>query len=279
MIRGIADYRARPLSSAAKAAGLLRLAAFNPVEFYDRVRAKLEIKARQRWPTVTCYEPVTWESLTERLKDLLPTDVSWRRDDGDFLRTHRQLTERVQSLGSIPFPAIFDGDPLLARLAYMFTRALEPEVVVETGVALGVVSNCILSALERNGRGRLISIDLPPLGVSAESVGQIIPDDLRSRWKLRRGTSTRLLRTVLADLPPVGLFVHDSLFTWRNSTQEYAQVLPHLARQSAIIANCVQHSHAFAWLVERSRPSIHAVLAAEEKADELIGVCLYQRDR
>jgi hypothetical protein len=279
MIRGIADYRARPLSGAAKAAGLLRLLAFNPVEFYDRVRAKVEIKAGQQWPTFTRYEPVSWESFTEQLKDLLPTDVSWRRDNGDFLRTHRQLRERAQSLGSIPFPAIFDGDPLLARLAYMFTRALEPEVVVETGVALGVVSSCILSALERNGRGRLISIDLPPLGVSADSVGQIIPDDLRSRWKLMRGTSTRVLRTVLADLPPVGLFVQDSLFTWRNSTQEYSQVLPHLARQSAIVANCVQHSHAFAWLVEQSRPSIHAVLAAEEKADELIGVCLYRRDR
>ena len=40
--------------------------------------------------------------------------------------------------------------------------------VVETGVAHGVTSRFILEALERNGRGFLWSIDLPPL----EKVGK-----------------------------------------------------------------------------------------------------------
>lgn len=219
MIRGTADDRERPPSRGTKGAGLLRLLTTNPVEFFDRVRAKLETQVGRRRPTHTRYEPVSWEAFTEHLTHALPAEVSWRRDDSEFMQICGQLEERAQSLGSIPFPAIYDGDPLLARLAYMLTRALKPEVAVETGVALGVVSSCILLAMERNGSGRLISIDLPPLGVSVESVGRIIPDELRSRWTLLRGASTRLLRPALADLPRVGLFVQDSLFTWRNSTQ------------------------------------------------------------
>jgi len=190
----------------------------------------------------------------------------------EFRTVYQALGERARSIPRVPFPRLFDADPMLARLAYVFTRVLQPEVVVETGVALGITSSCILSALERNGRGRLISIDLPPLGVEAEAVGGIIPDELRTRWTLYRGSSTRLLPRALGGMPPVGVFVQDSLFTWRNSTEEYSQILPHLAARSAIIANCVQHSHAFARLLEEQPPSIEAVVAAEQKQGELIGV-------
>jgi hypothetical protein len=248
----------------------------NPVEFYDRVRARAEMKALRKWPTSTRYQSMPWDSFTDRIKSTLPADVTWQRDDSEFSRLYQELAERSRTLGDVPFPAIVDSDPMVARLVYMFTRALKPEVVVETGVALGVNSACILSALERNGRGRLISVDLPPLAVPDEAIGAIVPDRLRSRWKLLRGSSARVLPAALADAPPVGLFVQDSLFTRRNSTQEFSCVLPHLAERAVIVGNCVHHTDAFDWLVKQSRPSMHAVIDAEEKASEQIGICVYK---
>lgn len=56
-----------------------------------------------------------------------------------------------------------DGDARLGRLAWCLTRHLRPEFVVETGVARGLTTRVILEAMDRNGRGRLWSIDLPPL--------------------------------------------------------------------------------------------------------------------
>jgi hypothetical protein len=276
MLRGSATDRARRVSRAGRASGLFRLLFTDPVEFYDRVRARAEMKALQRRPTSMKYHSTPWEGFAERIKGVLPADVTWQRDDSAFTELYQELAERSQTLGDVPFAAIVDSDPMVARLVYMFTRALKPEVVVETGVALGVNSACILSALERNGGGRLISIDLPPLAVPDEAIGAIVPDRLRSRWTLLRGSSTRVLPSALATAPPVGLFVQDSLFTWRNSTQEFSRVLPHLADRAVIIGNCVHHTGAFDWLVKQSHPSMHAVLDADEKANEQIGICVYQ---
>jgi hypothetical protein len=275
MLRGSATDRARRVSRTARTSGLLSLLFTNPVEFYDRVRARVETKALRKRPTSIRYQSVPWDGFTDRIKSTLPADITWQRDDGEFNRLYQELAERTRTLSDVPFPAIVDSDPMVARLVYMFTRALKPEVVVETGVALGVNSACILSALERNGRGRLISVDLPPLAVPDEAIGAIVPDRLRTRWKLLRGSSTRVLPAALADASPVGLFVQDSLFTRRNSTQEFSCVLPHLADRAVIIGNCVHHTDAFDWLVKQSRPSMHAVIDAEEKANEQIGICVY----
>ena len=49
----------------------------------------------------------------------------------------------------------------LAAITYSLVRLLKPELVVETGVGAGVSSWTILSAMEENRTGNLISIDLP----------------------------------------------------------------------------------------------------------------------
>jgi hypothetical protein len=54
-----------------------------------------------------------------------------------------------------------DADPGLARAAWCLTAHLQPQTVVETGVARGMTSRIILERLERNGTGQLWSIDLP----------------------------------------------------------------------------------------------------------------------
>ena len=49
------------------------------------------------------------------------------------------------------------ADSVMARLCYLACRLIEPETVVETGVAYGVSSAFILRALEMNGHGMLFS--------------------------------------------------------------------------------------------------------------------------
>jgi len=275
MLRGSATDRARRVSRTGRTSGLLSLLFTNPVEFCDRVRARAEMKALERHPTSTRYQSMPWDQFTDRIERALPGGMAWQRDDNEFAKLYQELAERSRTLADVPFPAIVDSDPMVARLVYKFARALKPEVVVETGVALGVNSACILSALEHNGRGRLISVDLPPLAVPDEAIGAIVPARLRPRWTLLRGSSTRMLPAALAAAPPVGLFIQDSLFTWRNSTQEFSCVLPHLADRAVILGNCVHHTGAFDWLVKLSQPSMHAVIDAEEKANEQIGICVY----
>src|SRR5688572_13028263 len=98
------------------------------------------------------------------------------------------------------------------RIWYAVVRCLRPEVVLETGVHDGLSSAVILQALERNGMGRLVSIDLPStdLPPTADGPGWLVPKRLRARWTLHVGDARRLLPGVARDLSAIDVFSHDS---------------------------------------------------------------------
>src|SRR4051794_31676165 len=84
----------------------------------------------------------------------------------------------------------FDTDVAVSQAIWCTTSHLRPERVVETGVARGITSRFILEALERNGRGKLWSIDLPHVDTTRfGQIGSAVPDRLRPRWTLLLGTS------------------------------------------------------------------------------------------
>ena len=98
------------------------------------------------------------------------------------------------------------------RCWYAITRLRQPEVMVETGVHDGLSSALILRAMDRNDKGKLISIDLPamdmPTGV--DGPGWLVPQSLRSRWERKLGDARKLLPEVVEEHPRIDVFIHDS---------------------------------------------------------------------
>lgn len=71
------------------------------------------------------------------------------------------------------------GDSFFAdegRVLYALIRALKPEHVLEIGSAEGCSTTHILTALDKNKRGHLTSIDIDP------DAGVKVPAALRKRW-------------------------------------------------------------------------------------------------
>ncbi|UVE51418.1 class I SAM-dependent methyltransferase [Haloferax larsenii] len=86
----------------------------------------------------------------------------------------------------------------------VLVRLTEPEMVVETGVRGGLSAAYLLSALDRNARGSLVSIDLGdtsvlPADLDDPEIGWLVPHRLREHWELRLGDSTTELPSVLDD--------------------------------------------------------------------------------
>jgi predicted O-methyltransferase YrrM len=76
------------------------------------------------------------------------------------------------------------GDIGLIHAAVLLGRASR---VVETGVAYGWSSLAILSAQEKLGGGKLISVDMPYPGMRNEAwVGVAVPERLKDKWTLIR---------------------------------------------------------------------------------------------
>jgi len=125
------------------------------------------------------------------------------------------------------------GADLFAKkvlVQYITVRAFRPDVVVETGVANGVSSAYLLLALDKNGRGRLHSVDLgnPVFLPAGKPPGWIVPESLRNRWNLLIGDSRQLLPKLLSELRTVDVFIHDSLHTYDQMLWEYRTAYPYL---------------------------------------------------
>ena len=130
----------------------------------------------------------------------------------------------------------------LAATTYALIRLLKPEVVVETGVGAGVSSWTILRAMEENGNGRLVSIDLPtPNTELLPEVGYLVPKELRHRWELRIGPSQRVLPQTLSELGEIDMFQHDSRHSDSNQLREYRTAWPFIKAGGMLVSDDVSN--------------------------------------
>lgn len=116
---------------------------------------------------------------------------------------------------------------------YALTRALRPSLVVETGTDKGLGSCVFAAALLRNGRGRLLTIDVNP-----ES-GYLIHGPYAGVVQRALGDSVTVLRGMNE---PVDLFLHDSWHTFQHEMAELSAV--YLAPGAVILSDNVHASDA-----------------------------------
>jgi predicted O-methyltransferase YrrM len=182
-----------------------------------------------------------------------------------LVETDRTEIERIYSeLGKAPFAerlqkfaessieahSHFGVDEAL----YVLCRLLRPQVVVETGVCLGISSAHILYAIQKNGSGRLFSIDLPFKSLSEEP-GSFVPSELRREWTFLKGASRDLL-PYLAEKMIVDVFMHDSEHSYSNMLFEYKTIWPSIRSGGLLLSDDVYWTRAFSKFASEKRQEI-----------------------
>ncbi len=135
---------------------------------------------------------------------------------------------------------------------YALMREWQPSVVVETGTAAGSYTSFVLAALNKNGKGRLISIDIPPvrgrlqmnMTVDADAVGYFLPREYRDAWTYKQGDAKCLLPDVLAE-EDADVFIHDSLHTRTHMLFEYAVARALMDDGKVIVSDDIMWNNAF----------------------------------
>jgi hypothetical protein len=168
---------------------------------------------------------------------------------------HEEVGGSGHSLGAIGYT---EGVYL-----YSVLRQLRPEVAVETGVANGFSTAFALLALERNGTGRLHSVDLPRevgrdyeegafyegegrAGIpSGSESGWLIPAELKERWTLVLGRTQDELPPLLAGLGTIDSFMHDSEHSFDCMWFEFNEAWPHLREGGVLLSDDVNSTEAF----------------------------------
>ena len=248
-----------------KAPQVARYVATDPVEVGLRLRAKFAERREWRRPPCPYDVESNWE---RRLHEIL--GITWPcQAAAEFWALRPAVVALLEAkglkVGIGHFGGWNDGEPELVRAIWCLTRHLQPTHVIETGVARGVTSRFILEALERNGVGHLWSIDLPPpLDPELnEQVGAAVEGQCRRRWSYIRGSSRRHLPRLLASLPRLDLFFHDSIHTEYNMRIELDQAWNALTAGGRLVADDVDLNWGFRSFV-RSIPDHPSLVCCAE---------------
>ena len=234
---------------------LARLLLTNPSELRDRVLTLAEsridrINKPGAMPTISYLE------LARGLSEALGTDIERFLTEDALREIECQIEASRPGLVSGASRS-HDATFGIAKLCYAVSRASKPEIVIETGVGNGVTSSFFLQALRVNGKGRLWSIDLPPLGAMS---GMLVPDALKSRWELRRGRTRKMLPQLIQELGTVDVFLHDSLHSYWNMKFEFGSAWSALAESGVLLSDDVTMNRAFEEFV-RNHPSSFAAVS------------------
>jgi predicted O-methyltransferase YrrM len=187
------------------------------------------------------------QALAWLLANSLPAPLVLRGLEEEYRSVHESLLARYAD-ETLPCPDQWKVGTESARLLYMYVRIVRPARVVETGVANGHSSYCILSALDANSAGHLWSLDVRP------GVGVLVPASLRTHWTLGvcpTMEAQRVLRDTLDQASPVDLFIHDSDHTWFQQMAEYKAAHKMLGPGAVIMSDDVDKSYAWIdWCAE-----------------------------
>ena len=220
--------------------------AADPLQIWTTVRDVYVAERERSGPQCLYDSDAHWE---RRLHDFLgvPWPCTMTSEFWDvWPKVIRELEAKGIRAGPMSFQSWNDGDAGLVRAIWCLTRHLKPKTVVETGVAHGVTSRCILEALGRSGDGHLWSIDLPPLERSwRQQVGAAVGDGFADRWTYIKGSSRRRLPALLSRIGQIDLFIHDSLHSERNVLFELDRAWAALSPNGAIVVDDVDANGGF----------------------------------
>jgi hypothetical protein len=132
----------------------------------------------------------------------------------------------------------FDCEVGLASFLYAFILARKPRIVIETGVANGITTNVIMSALEKSG-GTLHSFDVDPKTSNVYSgVGSW-------HFHLLSGNLQKDLIEQVGAIPEIDLWLHDSNHGYLWQSFEYQLAKSVLKTNGILVSDDIDSSTAW----------------------------------
>lgn len=201
---------------------------------YKRMVAKIGYKTQPAYYSDLIRQASHWSRNPEELCSHLNLDVtdSFSSEFNRFARTMREKAQRS-------WPEYFDLGSESGLFLYLIIRATKPKIVVETGVANGISSAIILTAMDANGLGELHSVDM------TRDVGHAFGQK-HPRWRLHV-THGRVkdLERVLKEIGDLDIFFHDADHSYWAQTGEFKLAKKYLKHGGILVSDDIDSSWAF----------------------------------
>ena len=138
------------------------------------------------------------------------------------------------------------------EMLYFLTRQFQPKVIVETGVAAGFSSQTFLSALQKNGEGKLFSSDFPyfRLAEPEKYIGLLVDEKFKADWTLYIEGDEANLEEILPQVQAIDLFHYDSDKRYRGRQSAFTKVKPKLSQRAIVVFDDIQDNPFFHDLIQ-----------------------------
>ena len=131
------------------------------------------------------------------------------------------------------------------ELLYNACEFTQAKSVIETGVAYGWSSFATLISLQKRN-GTLYSSDMPYLGQNGDQyVGCIVPENLKSNWKLFRHADRESLPKILKESDEIDVVHYDSDKSYEGMKWAYETLYPKLRKGGVFISDDINDNSAF----------------------------------
>jgi predicted O-methyltransferase YrrM len=162
------------------------------------------------------------------------------------MSTAKTLYKRVLEDQKLITNERWNAELELFSLLYVLIKLKKPQLVVETGVANGISTNAIMSALNQySSRGSLHSFDVLP-ETKAAYTG-------KGKWKfhlLDKKRTHKQLSAAVRNSPLVDIWLHDPNHGYRWQKFEYLLALSRLKEDGILISDDIDASPAWGQLAK-----------------------------
>lgn len=131
------------------------------------------------------------------------------------------------------------------ELIYYSCEFTQAKKVIETGVAYGWSSLAALLSLEKR-KGILYSSDMPYLGQDGDKfVGFVVPENLKSNWKLFRYADKESLPKIFGEAQMVDVVHYDSDKSYEGRMWAYQELYKNLRKGGVFLSDDIGDNSAF----------------------------------
>lgn len=180
------------------------------------------------------------------IEQLVNFEQEFSRKIIDHIATAKDLFRTVTKNQSNVTSSRWNAEEQLFILLYSLIKANNSKLIIETGVANGITTNAIMTAVEESGaNGELNSFDVLPETSKAYSGG--------GNWKfhLLKGRNVhKQIKSIVSSLPKVDVWVHDSNHGYRWQKFEYLLALSVLSKNGILISDDIDASSAWGELAK-----------------------------
>lgn len=166
--------------------------------------------------------------------------------------SQQMKSDAISILKDIPLDL---GGGGIYPVLYFLTIWKKPGTIVETGVAAGFSSKAFLSALKKNGRGKLYSSDFPYFRIvdPEKYIGILVEEELRSNWSLQLKGDRVNLPAILSEIDTLDIFHYDSDKSYKGREFAFRQIKDKITDSSIIVFDDIQDNNQFKDFVETNK--------------------------